>query len=132
MISALVAPEIRPIARSEVNAIVIDWGENTAGSETGALKAGDTVATCVVAVDQMPAGASSPTLGAVSANGSAMYVNRRECSAGEATTCNITTSATQEPGIYLLKFTATTTNSKVIPRFVRIKVEVPLVDNAYQ
>lgn len=122
---SLVAPQIENMARGETNTISIDWGENTAGSETGVLKAGDTVTSCTVAVYTKPTGATDPTLGSVSANGSALYVNGRSCSAGEATTNNITTASDQTAGQYTLKFTATTTNGKVLPRFVRVNVMVP-------
>lgn len=119
------AAAVPTIARGELNTIFIDWGENTAGQETGALKAGDTVASCVVVVDSKPPGASDPTLGSVAANGSSVYVNRRSCSAGEATTCNITAGASQVEGLYRLKFTATTTGGKILPRFVVVNVGVP-------
>lgn len=122
---SLVASQIENMARSEVNTISIDWGENTAGLETGVLKAGDTVTSCVVAVYTKPTGAADPTLGSVSVNGSAIYVNDRSCSAGEATYCNITMASDQTAGQYWLKFTATTTNGKVLPRFVRVNVMVP-------
>lgn len=118
----IIAPEIRQMAQGETNTICIDWGENTAGQETGVLKAGDTVASCTVSVVTKPTGATDPTLGSVSANGTALYVNGRSCSAGEATTNNITTGSSQTAGIYLLKYTATTANSKVLPRYVKVTV----------
>lgn len=118
------AQQIHDLARGETNTICIDWGENTAGQETGCLKAGDTVVSCVVVVDQKPSGATDPTLGSVSVNATALYVNDRACSAGEATTGNITTASDQVAGVYRLKFTATTANGKVIPRYVRVNVVV--------
>ena len=123
--SCLVAPEIRCLARSEVARIDIDWGENTSGEETGALKAGDTVASAVVIADDMPAGATTPTLGAVTVNVSALYVNGRSCSAGEATTFQITALSNQTYGEYRLKVTATTTNGYTLPRYIRISVTPP-------
>lgn len=122
---SLTAPEFRSMARGETNTIDIDWGENTAGSETGVLKAGDTVASCAVSLDDSPSGSTTPTIGSVTVNATALYVNGRECSAGEATICTVTTGATQGYGAYRLKFTATTTNSKVIPRYVVINVDQP-------
>jgi len=122
---SITAKEIRTMARGETNSIDIDWGENTSGEETGVLKAGDTVATCVVVVDSKPTDAADPTLGSVSANGSAIYVNDRSCSAGEATTCTCAMASNQGIGTYRLKFTATTTNSKVLPRFVYVQVVLP-------
>mgnify|MGYP007059485210 CR=1 FL=1 len=121
--SVLTAPEVRTFARSEVNGIDIDWGENTAGSETGTLKAGDTVSSCVVAVESKPSGAADPTFGSVSANGSDLVVNDRTCSAGEATSVQVTMASDQAYGEYKLKFTATTANGYTIPRWVRCKVE---------
>jgi hypothetical protein len=122
---SITAKEIRTMSRGETNSIDIDWGENTSGEETGVLKAGDTVASCVVALDDYPSGATTPTLGSVSVNGTAIYVNDRSCSAGEATTCTIQTGASQGYGMYRLKFTATTTNSKVLPRYVYVQVVAP-------
>ena len=120
--SCLVADEIRCMGRGETARVDIDWGENTAGSETGLLKAGDTVASAVVALHDSPAGSTTPTLGSVSVNGSALYVNGRSCSASEATTFTVTTSSTQTYGEYILKVTATTTNSYVFPRYIQIVV----------
>lgn len=120
--SSLTAKQVRTVGRSETNRIDIDWGENTAGSETGVLKAGDTVSSCTVSVDTKPTGASDPTLGSVTVNASALYVNGRSCSAGEATTVSITTGASQTYGNYMLKFIATTANSYVLPRYVSVTV----------
>lgn len=122
---SIVCREQRCVARGETHSLNIDWGENTAGEETGVLKAGDTVASCVVALDDSPSGSTTPTLGSVSVNASAIYVNGRSCSAGEATTCTVTTGASQTYGKYRLKFTATTTNSFVLPRFVVVEVKQP-------
>lgn len=121
--SVLTAKEVRTFARGETNTIAIDWGENTSGSQTGCLAAGDTVSTCTVAVSSKPSGAADPTLGSVSANGSALVVNGRSCSAGEATSNSCTTSSTQAYGEYKLVYTATTANSLVLVRYVRLKVE---------
>ncbi len=121
--SGIYANQTRVMGRSEVQRIDCDWGENTSGSETGTLKAGDTVASCAVAVQSKPTGASDPTFGSVSVNGTALYVNGRSCSAGEATTVQITMGASQAYGDYALKFTATTTNGYTIIRYVRIVVE---------
>lgn len=120
--SRLYADEIREMGRGEVQRIDCDWGENTSGSETGTLKAGDTVASCVVAVQAKPSGASDPTMGSVTVNASPLYVNGRSCSAGEATTCSATMGSSQTYGEYVLKFTATTTNGYTIIRYVRIMV----------
>lgn len=116
------ASEIRVMAQGETNTIVTDWGENTAGTETGVLKAGDTVASCTIAVSSKPSGASDPTLGSVTVPGSTGYVNGRSCTTGEWTQVNITTASDQTAGEYRLKLTATTTNSKVIPRFIKVRV----------
>lgn len=121
----LLAAQIPEIARGETNTLSVDWGKNTAGHETGALKAGDTVASCTVSVYDKPDGSSNPTFGSVTVNVGAIYVNKRSCAAGEATTVNVTTGASQTEGVYTLLFTATTTNSKVIPRYVKINLVVP-------
>ena len=105
-------------ARSQATHVDIDWGLNTAGSETGMLKNGDTVSSCVVALDDSPTGSTTPTLGSVSVNSGAVYVNSRLCQIGEATTCLVTMLSNQAYGKYRLKFTATTTNGEIIPRFV--------------
>jgi hypothetical protein len=118
------ASEIGTMARGETSKVIIDWGENTAGSETGILKDGDTVVSAVVAVDNKPTLATDPTLGSVTVNGAEIYVNDRLCSIGEATTFSITTASDQVYGDYRLKVTATTTNGLVFPRYVTIQVKV--------
>lgn len=120
--SGITSPEIRVMSQGETNTIVIDWGENTAGQETGVLKAGDTVASCTVSCTAKPTGASDPTLGSVTAPASTGYVNGRNCSIGEWTSGNITTGSSQAAGLYTLKYTATTTNGKVLPRKVQVRV----------
>lgn len=120
--SGIQSSEIRTMAQGETNTLVIDWGENTAGAETGVLKAGDTVASCTVSVVSKPTGADDPTLGSVTVPGTSGYVNGRLCTTGEWTQVSVQTGASQTAGEYRLKFTATTTNSKVLPRFVRIRV----------
>jgi len=121
----ITSAQIRAMARGETNTLVIDWGENTAGQETGVLKAGDTVASCTAAVYAKPPGADDLILGAVSPNATTVYINGRACSAGEATSGNVTTASNQSAGLYVLRYTATTTNGKVLPRFVRVLVLVP-------
>ena len=117
------APEIRVMAQGETNTLIVDWGENTSGQETGVLKSGDTVTSCVVSVLTKPTGASEPTLGSVTAPNSTEYINGRACSTGEWTKCNIATASDQTLGLYVLKLTATTTNGKVLPRKVQVRVE---------
>lgn len=123
--SGITADTISNMAQGEVNSLLIDWGENTPGQETGVLKASDTVVSCTVAVDSKPVGAADPTFGSVTVNSGALYVNLRSCSAGEATTVNVTMGASQTYGPYRFKFVATTTNGKVIPRYVRVNVQAP-------
>lgn len=121
--SGIRSDQIREMARGETNTIITDWGENTAGQETGALKSGDTVASCTIAVESKPTGADDPTLGSVTAPNSTEYINNRNCSSGEWTQVNITTAADQAYGTYRLKLTATTTNGKVLPRSITIHVK---------
>jgi hypothetical protein len=128
IISPLIAPQLPSMARGELNTIYVDWGVKTDGQETGVLKAGDTVASCVITVDDKPTGAADPTLGTVTVNATALKVNRRSCAAGEATSNSITMASNQAAGTYQLKLVATTTNGKIIPRFVRISLDVPTVD----
>ena len=116
--SNLIAPQVYEMARGEVRTFTLDWGENTAGTETGELKAGDMIASAVVAIESKPSGASDPTLGAASVNVSAVYVNLRSCSAGEAVTFSVTLGASQAYGRYVLRCIATTTNGFIIPRYV--------------
>lgn len=123
--SGIVCAELYDVARGTVQSVSVDFGENTAGTETGALKAGDTVASCVVAVDDKPSGASDPTFGSVTVNATALYVNGRSCSAGEAVSVTMTLGSTQTYGAYRLKFTATTTNGFTLPRYVRFSVVEP-------
>jgi hypothetical protein len=126
-VSALTAPQHHTMNQGETNRLYVDWGENTAAEKTGALSAGDTVASCVVAVYSRPSGAlqaGDPTLGSVTVptNTSSDDINGRVWSNGEATVCTIATGASQTVGTYVLKFTATTTNSYVLPRFVKVEV----------
>ncbi len=114
--SELTCKQVYTIARSEVRACAVDLGENAAGQETGVLKAGDTVASGTIAVSDKPTGASDPTLGAVSVNTTATFVNGRSCSAGEAVAFQVTTGASQTLGRYVLLLTVTTTNGETIRR----------------
>ena len=124
--SCLTFDAIRCMARGEKWRVDIDWGENTSGSETGALKAGDTVASATVAVhSKNPSTADDPTLSSVTVNGSAIYVNGRSCSAGEATTFTVTAASDQAYGEYVLKVTATTTATYVFVRFIKFVVQPP-------
>jgi len=120
--SALDCPQSPDVARGTVMPVSIDWGEDTAGTETGSLKAGDTVASCAVTVETKPSGASDPTFGSVAANSTALFVNGRSCSAGEATSVTMTVSGTASYGEYRLKFVATTTNGFSIPRYTRFVI----------
>lgn len=117
------APEIRVVAQGETNIVLTDWGESTQGTETGVLKSGDTVSSCTVSVVSKPTNATDPTLGSVTAPASTEYVNGRSCSSGEWTKFSIQTAADQAAGLYVLKLTATTAQSKVLPRKVRVRVE---------
>jgi len=114
--SELTCKQVYTLGRSEVRACAVDFGENTAGQETGVLKAGDTVSSGTIAVSDKPAGATDPTLGAVSVNGSGIYVNGRLCSAGEAVSFQVTTGASQTLGRYVLLLTVVTTNGETIKR----------------
>ena len=114
--SELTCKQVYTLGRSEVRACAVDLGESTAGQETGVLKAGDTVASGTIAVSDKPTGASDPTLGAVSVNTTATFVNGRSCSAGEAVAFNVTTGASQTLGRYVLLLSVTTTNGETIRR----------------
>lgn len=122
---SLTAPEIRHMARGSTHAIEIDWGRNTAGEETGVLKAGDTVVSCEVAVLARPAGsepADDPTLGSVTAPSGESIINGETCAEGEWTRCTIQTAADQAYGTYKLLFTATTDDGWVLPRSINVIV----------
>jgi hypothetical protein len=110
------------VARGELRAVLVDYGENTAGAETGALKAGDTLASATIAVSSKPTGASDPTLSAVTVNSAVVYVNGRACSAGEAASFTLTVGASQTYGRYVLLISGTTTNGEIIKR--RLLVDV--------
>lgn len=126
--SSLTAPELRIVARGEVNQLYIDWGENTAAQKTGCLSAGDIVSSCTASVDDKPTGATDPTIGSVTVptQGSPQDdINGRLWSTGEATVCTLTTSSSQTVGRYRLKFVATTANGYTLPRFVHVEVRLP-------
>jgi hypothetical protein len=110
------------VARGEVRAVLVDFGENTAGAETGALKAGDTLASAAIAVSSKPTGATDPTLSGVTVNGAVVYVNGRACSAGEAASFTLTIGASQTLGRYVLLISGTTTSGEIIKR--RLLVDV--------
>ena len=114
--SELTCKQVYTLGRSEVRACAVDLGESTAGQETGVLKAGDTVASGTIAVNDKPTGATDPTFGAVSVNSTAIYVNGRSCSAGEAVAFQVTTGASQTLGRYVLLLTVITTNGETIKR----------------
>ncbi len=119
---SLTCKQIQTMARGEIQALDLDWGDNTAGEETGALKDGDAVATCTVSVVDKPLNSVDPTLGSVSVPVDPLYVNGRLCLDGQYTTCLVTTAANQDYGRYILKFIATTDNGFVLPRFARVDV----------
>ncbi len=120
--SDLTCRQTYSVARGELRAVLVDFGENTAGAETGALKAGDTLASATIAVSGKPTGASDPTLSAVTINSGTVYVNGRACSAGEAASFTVTIGASQTFGRYVLLISGTTTNGEIIKR--RLLVDV--------
>ena len=120
--SELTCRQSYSVGRSEVRKVAVDLGENTAGIETGVLKAGDTVASGTIAVSEKPTGATDPTLSAVSVNSSGLYVGGRLCSAGEAVTFTLTLGSSQTYGRYVLLLTVVTTNGETIKR--RLVVDV--------
>lgn len=111
--------EIHQMRRSEKRPFAVDFGENTAGQTTGKLPASDTVASAVVAVESKPTGATDPTIGTVTVNGSAEYVNDRSCSSGEAVLFPVTLASDQAAGQYTLTVTATTTAGYTLVDSVR-------------
>lgn len=117
------AREIHVLHRSEKRPFAVDFGENTAGITTGPLPPGDTVTSAVVAVESKPTGATDPTIGSVTVNGSAEYVNERSCSAGEAVLFPVTLSSTQAFGEYALKVTATTASGYTLIGAVKFVCE---------
>lgn len=116
--SRLDAPQIYYMARGEVRRTATDWGENTAGTETGVLKAGDTVASCTAAIasDNKPTGADDLTLGSVTVPGTSTDIDGRTCSTGEWTQMTITAAADQAYGPYKITLTATTTAGEIVKR----------------
>ena len=120
--SDLTCRQTYSVARGELRTVMVDYGENTAGAETGALKAGDTLASATVSVSSKPTGASDPTLSSVTVNTGTVYVNGRACSAGEAASFTLTVGASQVYGRYALLISGTTTNGEIIKR--RLLVDV--------
>ena len=117
------AREIYTLKQGDKRPFAIDFGENTAGSTTGPLPPGDTLASGTVSLSSSPTGATSPTLSAVTIISSTEYVNGRSCSSGEAATFTVTLGASQTVGDYVLKVTGTTTAGYIIVEFVRFTVE---------
>jgi hypothetical protein len=120
--SGLIAPQIYDVARSQVQSVSVDWGENTSGTETGVLDAGDTLASAVVTVESKPSGATEPTFGSVVVNSTSVVINGRTCSAGEATAVTMTVASDATYGAYTLKFVGTTTNGFTLPRWVKFRI----------
>lgn len=112
---SLTCHEIRTMAVGESQSLDIDWGDSTAGSETGALKNGDTVASCTVSITTKPTDADDPTFGAVSVPLTTLYVNGRSCETGEYTTCLVTMAVDQTAGQYVFAWKVTTTNGFILP-----------------
>jgi len=121
-VSEITMKQVYTVARSEIRSVAVDLGENTAGIETGVLKAGDTVASGTITVADKPTGATDPTLGAVSVNASGIYVGGRLCSAGEAVTFTLTLGSAQTYGRYVLLLSVTTTNGETIKRRLQFDV----------
>lgn len=120
--SELTCRQVYTVGRSEVRSIDVDYGENTAGQETGALKAGDTLASATVSVADKPSGASDPTLTSPVVNSGTVYVNGRACSAGECVTFKATMGAAQTLGRYVLLVAGVTTNGETIRRRLLLDV----------
>ncbi len=119
---SVAAPQLGEMRRGETKIIRVDWGKKTDGLETGPLTNGDTVASCTVAVTSKPTSADDPTLGSVTVNTTTFTLYGRVVAAGEATSCSIVASSTQTYGTYLLRFTATTTNSQIYKADTQINV----------
>jgi hypothetical protein len=115
--------EIHTMYRAEKRPFAVDFGENTAGQTTGKIPAGDTIASAVVAIVSKPTDAVNPTVSAATVNGSAEYVNDRECSAGEAVKFSVTLASDQTYGTYEYSVTATTTAGYVLVDSVRFVCE---------
>lgn len=120
--SELTCRQSYTVGRSEVRSIDVDYGENTAGQETGALKAGDTLASATVSVADKPSGATDPTLTSPVVNSGTVYVNGRACSAGECVTFRATMGAGQTLGRYVLLVAGVTTNGETIRRRLLLDV----------
>ena len=120
--SELTCRQVYTVGRSEVRSIDVDYGENTAGQETGALKAGDTLASATVTVAEKPSGATDPTLTSPTINSGTVYVNGRACSAGECATFKATLGAAQTLGRYVLLISGVTTNGETIRRRLLLDV----------
>lgn len=108
------ANQIHELRRGEKRPFAIDYGENTAGASTGPLPPGDTVASATATTVSKPTDADDPTIGAVTVNSVAEYVNGRSCSAGEAVRFAVTLASDQAYGEYEIKVTATTTGGYVL------------------
>lgn len=117
------AREIYTLKQGDKRPFAVDFGENTAGSTTGPLPPGDTLASATVAVSSKPSGATDPAIGTVAVIGSTEYVNGRSCSSGEAVTFPVTLGASQTVGDYTLKVTGTTTAGYIIVEYVKFTVE---------
>lgn len=111
--------------QGDTNRLYVDWGSNEYADKTGSLAGGDTVSSCTVAQSTKPGGAADLTFGSVTvpANTNNDDIRGRIWSQGEATVCTVTAASNQTVGAYVVKLTATTTNSLTLNRPVRIYIK---------
>lgn len=122
LIAEITAKSIGVMFPGDRATISIDWGDNRDGLETGCLKNGETIASCVVGLVESPESASAPSFSPVTVTETGVRINKRECLSGECSLCVMGTSANQVLGMYRIKFVATTSNGNIFTRIVRIRV----------
>lgn len=126
----VLCPQKHTLRLGEIRTLAVDFGENTAGSETGVLRNGDTIATIAeIEVTERPTDADDPSIYGAAVNSSVITVNGRSCSPGEAITFKAaageTSSSAGDPplvGDYRIKVTVVTTNSERISRDLLLEV----------
>jgi hypothetical protein len=116
--SAIDCRQVYECTLSEKFTAVVDFGDSTAGEETGVLDEGELVSSCTAAIVASPPGATvgTPTLGTPAVNGATVIVLGRTCDIGEAVTVLVTCANDQAYGTYEVRLTATTSLSHIRKR----------------
>ena len=114
--SDIECPQVREMTRGESDTMSVDFGENTAGQETGVLTDSVTISSCTASTFTKPSGAADFTLGTPAVISTTKYLLGRTVSSGEGVTCSVEIAADQAYGRYVVQFVATLSSGKIRKR----------------